>query len=73
MDCSLPDSSVHGILQARILKGVALSSSSGLVKPFRHLSSKKVALLPVSQGERKGKREMCVPVISFSLVREAYS
>ena len=25
MDCSLPDSSVHGILQARILEWVAIS------------------------------------------------
>ena len=27
MDCSLPDSSVHGILQARILEWVAISFS----------------------------------------------
>ena len=29
MDCNLPGSSVHGILQARILKWVAISSSRG--------------------------------------------
>ena len=29
MDCTLPGSSVHGILQARILKWVAISSSRG--------------------------------------------
>ena len=29
MDCSLPDSSVHGILQARILEQVAMPSSRG--------------------------------------------
>ena len=29
MDCSLSGSSVHGILQARILKWVAISSSRG--------------------------------------------
>ena len=29
MDCNLPDSSVHGILQARILKGVAILFSRG--------------------------------------------
>ena len=29
MDCSLPGSSVHGILQARILERVAISSSRG--------------------------------------------
>ena len=30
MDCSPPGSSVHGILQARILEWVALSFSSGI-------------------------------------------
>ena len=29
MDCSLPDSSVHGILQARILEWVTISFSGG--------------------------------------------
>ena len=29
VDCSLPGSSIHGIFQARILKWVAISSSSG--------------------------------------------
>ena len=29
MDCNPPDSSVHGILQARILEWVAISSSRG--------------------------------------------
>ena len=29
MDCSLPGSSVHGVLQARILEGVAMPSSRG--------------------------------------------
>ena len=29
MDCSLPDSSLHGILQARILEWVAISFSRG--------------------------------------------
>ena len=33
MDCSLPGSSVHGILQARILKWVAISSSRGFSWP----------------------------------------
>ena len=30
MDCSLPGSSVHGILQARILEGAAISFSKGI-------------------------------------------
>ena len=33
MDCSPPDSSVHGILQARILEWVAISSLGGLPNP----------------------------------------
>ena len=33
MDCSPPGSSVHGILQARILEWVAISSSRGSSPP----------------------------------------
>ena len=33
MDCSLPDSSVHGILQARILEQVAIPFSQDLPDP----------------------------------------
>ena len=33
MDCSLLGSSVHGILQARILEWIAMSSSRGSSKP----------------------------------------
>ena len=33
MDCSLPNSSVHGILQARILEWVASPSSRGSFRP----------------------------------------
>ena len=33
VDCSLPDSSVHGIPQARILEWVAISSSRGSSRP----------------------------------------
>ena len=33
MDCSLPGSSVHGILQARILEWVAISFSRGSSQP----------------------------------------
>ena len=34
MDCSLPGSSVHGILQARILEWVAMPSSRGSSRPW---------------------------------------
>ena len=33
MDCSLPSSSVHGILQSRILEWVAIAFSRGLLDP----------------------------------------
>ena len=33
MDCSLPGSSVHGALQARLLEWVALPSSRGSSQP----------------------------------------
>ena len=33
MDCSLPGSTVHGILQARILEWVAVPSSRGSSRP----------------------------------------
>ena len=33
MDCSPPGSSVHGILKARILEGVAISFSRGSSQP----------------------------------------
>ena len=33
LDCSLPGSSVHGILQARILEWVAISFSRGSSQP----------------------------------------
>ena len=36
MDCSLPDSSVHGVLQARILEWVAISFSRGSSQPRDH-------------------------------------
>ena len=34
MDCNLPGSSVHGILQARILEWVAISSTRGSSQPW---------------------------------------
>ena len=33
MDCSLPDSSVHGIFQARVLEWIAISVSRGSSQP----------------------------------------
>jgi len=39
MDCSPPGSSVHGILQARILEWVAMPSSDDLLDPGIKLTS----------------------------------
>ena len=39
MDCSPPGSSVHGILQARILEGVAMPSSRGSFRPRNQIQS----------------------------------
>ena len=39
MDCSLPGSSVHGILQARILEWVAMPSSRGSSQPRDQIAS----------------------------------
>ena len=38
MDCSLPGSSIHGILQARILKLVAMPSSKRYYQPIAYFS-----------------------------------
>ena len=41
MDCSLPGSSVHGILQARILEWVAISFSRKFKEVFLKFKKKK--------------------------------
>ena len=46
MDCSLPGSSVHGILQARVLEWVAIA--------FSNLSTKQQINLLLGQGEKGG-------------------
>ena len=50
MDYSLPGSSVHGILQARILEWVAISSSRGSSQP-RNLALQADSLPPELQGK----------------------
>ena len=43
MDCSLPGSSVHGVLQARILEWVAISLSRGSSRPRDHTRVSRIA------------------------------
>ena len=51
MDCSPPGSSVYGILQARILEWVAMSSSRELSQPRETLGWKKHKLESRLPGE----------------------
>ena len=56
MDGSPPDSSVHGILQARILKRVAISSSRNLLDPgIKYTSLMAPALANSFTTEAPGK------------------
>ena len=58
MDCSLPDSSVHGILQARILEWVAIPFSRGSSDPeIKHMfpALRAVFLSLSHQGRPKPK------------------
>ena len=50
MDCSPPDSSVHGILQARILEWVAMPSSRGSSQPGIEPSCKQILYHLSHQG-----------------------
>ena len=58
MDCSLPGSSVHGILQARILEWVAISFSRGSSQPrdwtqVSHTAGRRFNLWATREGEYK--------------------
>ena len=67
MDCSLPGSSVHGILQAKILECVAISVSGDLPDPG--IEPRSPALQPDSlPTELRGK-----PLIFFSLLPKILS
>ena len=62
MDCSPPGSSVHGILQARILEWVAIPFSKGPSQPGiepRSPALQADALLSESQGSPAGKFKEC--------------
>ena len=58
MDCSLPGSSIRGILQARILEGVAISFSRGSSRPRdRTLVSHTVGRLYRLSHQRRADRK----------------
>ena len=56
MDCSPPDSSIHGILQARVLEWVAISFSRGSSQPKELLKSRPPSLCILSDAQS----EACV-------------
>ena len=66
MDCSPPDSSVHGILQARILEWVAISFSRGLPQPGIEPTSPALAS-GFFTSERPGK-PICTCSIYISML-----
>ena len=53
MDCSLPGSSVHGILQARVLEWVAIAFSEAKNSPYQNKINKKRKMW--LKGERTSK------------------
>ena len=59
MDCSPPGSSVHGILQARILDWVAISLSRGSSQPRNHPGS------PALQGDALLPELLGKPMLDF--------
>ena len=58
MDCSLPGSHVHGILQARILEGVAIAFPGGSSGPrdqtqVSHTAGKLFTVWATREAQRK--------------------
>ena len=56
MDCSLPGSSVHGIVQARILEWVAISFSRGSSQPrdqtrVSHIAGRYFAIWAIKEAQ----------------------
>ena len=74
MDCSPPGSSVHGILQARILEWVAMLSSKGSSQPRdqTHISSSlcKEAEGKLTAGQTKTTRSQKKKVKEVGVARK---
>ena len=68
MDCSQPGSSVNGILQAKILEGVAISFSRDLPKPGTEHGS------PILQADylptKPPGKSTCIQLISTSTIHQ---
>ena len=67
MDCSLPDSSAHGILQARILSGLPFSPPRDLSNPGIQPGSPALQADP-SLTELQGKPQECSNYCTIALI-----
>ena len=73
MDCSSPGSSVHGILQARILEWVAISFSRGTSQPrdrtqVSHIAGRWFNLLATREDPDKGMLVNILQVLQAKLI-----
>ena len=69
VDCSLPGSSVHGIIQARILEWVATASSRGSSQPTQGLNPCllhcRVDFLLLTTREASKRLQCCISIMEF--------
>ena len=68
MDCSLPGSSVHGILQARILEWVAISFSRGSSQPWNRTHVSCIAGRFFTDWARREALFELLPIEKFSTI-----
>ena len=79
-DCSLPNSSVHGIFQARILEWVAISFSRGCSWPrdwtrvsYLHLLHRQMDSLPLRHlGNPNQCHQKTIGIVAFSYLFNKY-
>ena len=67
MDCGLPGSSAHGILQARILEWVAISFSRGSSQPRNQAQVSCIAGRFFTQSETPGKPTASTLYLNFKI------
>ena len=71
MDCNLPGSSIHGILQARIVEWVAISSSKGFSYPGSKPASASISCIAdgffIDRATREDLFHICSAVL-FTII-----
>ena len=71
MNCSLPGSSVHGILQARILEWVAISFSRGTSQPRNWTQVSRIVGRCLTDWATQGIQNMSVKCYTEHLTQSA--